>query len=151
MKETLQVLSHSLVIIFRFHGNCRVTPKCYAGSFGIHVRVFDVSVCLGTNPKVKVKETSHRMTTFRVPRNFRVALECNPKVFLQGSLIRNTHFSGWPPLGLYNIKSNSPEPEITFIGHVAFMTSCFPALYRGPVPKRGSTEKSKMCFPPERG
>ena len=128
VKGTHQVLSRSLVVIFRFHGNCRATPKCYAGSLGIQLRLFDVSVCFGTSPKVKVKEALHRITTFRVPGNFQVALECSPKVFLQGSLIRNTHFSGWPPLGLYNIKSNSPDPEITFIGHVAFMTSCFPAF-----------------------
>ena len=111
----------------------------------------DVSVCFGTNPKVKVKEALHRMHTFRVPGNFRVALECNPKVFLRGRSIRNTYFSGWPPLGLYNIKSKPPEPEITFIGHVAFHGLVLPALYWGPVPKRGSTEKSKMCFPPEQG
>ena len=110
----------------------------------------DVSVCFGTNPKVKVKEALHRMHTFRVPGNFRVALECNPKVFLQGSLIRNTYFSGWPPLGLCNIRSNPPEPEITFIGHVALTASCFQLCTGAPFPN-GVQRKNLRCVSPLNG
>ena len=111
--------------------------------------VFGVSVRFGANPKVKVQEALHRMNTFRALGIFRVGLECNPKVFLQGSLIHNACFSGWPPLGLYNIKSNSPGTRNHIYWTRRLQGLVFPALYRGPVAKRGSTEKFEMRFAPE--
>ena len=111
--------------------------------------VFGVSVSVGANPKVKVQEASHRMNTFRVPGNFRVGLECNPKVFLQGSLSPNEHFSGLAPLGLHNIESDSPGTRNHICWTCRVQDLVLPALYRGPVAKRGSTEKFEMRCAPE--
>ena len=60
-------------------GPAHTQSKCYAGSLGIHVRLFDVSVCFGANPKVKVKEALHGMTTFRVPLQLSGCLGTQPE------------------------------------------------------------------------